>query len=135
MRVPTRCLSVLCVIVLFATASGAAVLPFTGSLSIDFAVPPGANPLPPVTVLGTGVATASGPGSHLATLALPASPFATTGLLVPVTDPAAAPAFLGFILTVHNGAGTVMGGSGRIPLVGLLRDCLFSPCKSMPPAN
>jgi len=121
---------------LFASApSSAAVLPFTGSLSIDVAVPPGANPLPLVTVPGTGVATTNGLGSHLATLALPASPFATAGLVVPVTDPAAAPGFLGFILTVHNGAGTIMGGSGPMPLAGLLRDCLFSPCKSGPPAN
>ena len=28
-----------------------------------------------------------------------------------------------------------MGGSGPMPLAGLFRDCLFSPCKSLPPAN
>ena len=134
MRVAVRLVSALCVTALCATISNAAVLPFTGSLTIEFVAPPVVD-APRITVLGTGVATTNGPGSHLATLALPASPFATTGLLAPVTDPAAPPAFISLLLTVHNGAGTIMGGGGSIPLAGLLRDCIFQPCKTVPPAN
>ena len=89
MRAVVRSLFVLGATALCAATSGAAVLPFTGSLTIGFAVGYSVGgELPPVTVQGSGVATTNGPGSHLATLALPASPFATTGLLVPVTDPA-----------------------------------------------
>jgi len=134
MRAVVRSLFVLGAATFCAATSSAAVLPFTGSLTIEFVAPPVVD-APRITVLGTGVATTNGFGSHLATLALPASPFATMGLLAPVTDPAAPPAFISLLLTVHNGAGTIMGGGGPIPLAGLLRDCIFQPCGSPPPAN
>ena len=38
-------------------------------------------------------------------------------------------------LTVHNGAGTIMGGSGAIPLLGVAKLCLFALCDAPPPGN
>jgi len=123
-----RCLLVVAAGALCAAGSDAAVLPFTGSLSLSLAT------LPPVTMPGSGVATVSGPGSHLATLALPASPFAATGFVLSITDPAAFP-IMGVQLTAHNAAGTIMGGGGAIPLVGVAKVCLFGTCPAPPPAN
>jgi hypothetical protein len=123
-----RILAAISFSVLCAASSGAAVLPFAGSLSLEIAT------LPPVTFSGSGVATTSGRGSHLATLALPASPFATTGLVSPVTDPAVFP-IAGVQLTAHNGAGTLVGGAGVIPIFGIAKVCLSEPCGSFPPNN
>ena len=53
---------------------------------------------------------------------------------MPVTDPAAAPV-MGFILTAHNAAGTIMGGGGPIPLAGVAKVCLFALCIAPPLAN
>jgi hypothetical protein len=132
MRAAGRSLFALVATWVCSVPSSGAVLPFTGSLTIGF------TGVAPFTVHGAGVATANGPGAHLETLALPASPFDATGLVMPYTDPAVIPLFAGLQLTVHNGAGTIAGGGGVIPLAGLLRSCLFSPCKipgSPPPAN
>ena len=129
MRAVARSLFVLGATALCATTSSAAELPFTGSLSLFITAVE-----PPVTIAGSGVATVSGPGSHLATLALPASPFAATGVVLPITDPAAVPIY-GFQLTAHNAAGTIMGGGGPIPLAGVAKICLFAPCPAPPPAN
>ena len=129
MRAVRRALFILGLTALCATTSSAAVLSFTGSLTLEF------TGVAPIAVPGAGVATASGPGSHVATLALPASPFAATGVVAPYTDPAVLPLFAGLQLTVHNGPGTVMGGGGPIPLSGIFRSCLFSPCNMGPIAN
>jgi hypothetical protein len=128
MRAVRRILLLASISVLHAASSGAAVLPFAGGLSLQIAT------LPPVTISGSGVATVNGPGTHLATLAMPASPFATSGLVVPITDPAAAP-IQGIQLTAHNGAGTIMGGGGVIPLLGVAKVCLFGACPAFPVGN
>jgi hypothetical protein len=128
MRAAIRSLSVLCVTTLCAATSGAAVLPFAGSLQLLIDL------LPPVTIAGSGVATVNGPGSHLATLALPAWPFAGTGVVLPLTDPVAAP-IASIQLTAHNGAGTIMAGGGVIPLLGVAKVCLFLPCAASPQGN
>src|SRR5215471_12478107 len=98
-------------LVLGGVEARATVKQFSGGLSIQLAT------LPPTTIPGTGFATINGsaPGGHLNTLALSASPFATAGHLVPVTDPAAAP-IKGLALTVHNGAGNFSGA----PLGGVM---------------
>jgi len=111
-----------------------AVLPFTGTLSLQIAT------LPPFGVAGSGVASANGGGggSHLDTLALSASPFATIGRLQPVSDPAASP-IQGVLLTVHNGDGHFdrSGGGlgGVMRLFGVSKVCLFAPCAAAPPGN
>jgi len=128
MRRPIRLLSVLCVTALCATTSSAAVLPFTGSLSLLLGV------LAPLPISGTGVATVNGPGSHLATLVMPASPFATTGRVFPITGTQVAP-IRGIQLTAHNGPGTIIGGNGQIPLPGVAKVCFFAACSGAPLAN
>src|SRR5262249_31966990 len=128
MRAVVRSLFVLGATALCAATSSAAVLPFTGSLSLQLAG------IGSSVIAGSGVATVSGPGSHLATLALPASPFAASGIVVPVTDPAAAP-IAGIQLTVHNAAGTIMGGGGPVPLLGVAKVCFFTGCHAPPPSN
>ena len=130
MRAVVRSLFVLGATALGAATSSAAVLPFTGSLALQTATEPSLG----ATIQGSGLATANGPGSHIATLALPASAFAATRVLVPVTDPAAVP-FYGFQLTAHNAAGTIVGGGGPIPLPGVAKLCVFAPCPVPPPAN
>jgi hypothetical protein len=65
---------------------------------------------------------------------LSASPFATTGLVVPLTDPNVAP-IRGIQATVHNGAGTFAGGAGVMPLLGVAKVCIFYPCASSPINN
>jgi len=128
MRSWLRALS-LAALALAAGGAQAGSLPFTGFLAIQVAT------LAPVAVPGSGVATV-GPSGHLGSLALPASPFAGTAIVVPVTDPAAAP-ILGIQATVHNGAGSFSGGSlgGLMPLNGVAKVCLFAPCAAPPPAN
>ncbi|HTY17257.1 MAG TPA: PEP-CTERM sorting domain-containing protein [Myxococcota bacterium] len=128
-----QCLLVVAASALCAAESTAAALPFTGSLSLSVESP-AFGALPAVSVSGSGVATANGSGSHLSTLALPASAFSATAVVTPVTDPAAFPA-QGLQLTAHNGAGTVMGGSGVIPIFGIAKVCLNEPCGSLPPVN
>jgi hypothetical protein len=71
-------------------------------------------------------------------LALPAGVASGSGV-VPVTDPAAFP-IQGFTYSLGNGAGSFAetpGGhvGGILPLVGMMRFCLFGPCSGPPPAN
>ena len=113
----------------------AGTIAVSGALSIQLAT------LPPVTIPGSAIATINGSsgGSHLNSLNLPASPFATAGFILPVTDPAAAP-IGGLQLTVHNGAGAFSGGTlgGTMSLIGVTKVCLFSACNNVttpPPAN
>jgi hypothetical protein len=66
---------------------------------------------------------------HLGFLIVPASPFNVAGLVVPVTDPAAAP-IKGIQATVHNGTGVFSGVplGGVMPLSGLAKVCLVKAC-------
>jgi hypothetical protein len=129
-RVPAWVPGVLALAV--ASPAGAGLLPFTGTLA--FAI----SQYPPIAVTGSGVATVNGlgGGGHLSTLGLPANAFVASQVVVPVTDPAAAPV-KGIQLTVQNGAGTVAGAPlvGVLPLSGRALVCLFAPCSMGPPAN
>jgi hypothetical protein len=82
-------------------------------------------------VNGAGVATVNGSasGTHLNSLALPASAFATANLIVPQTDPSAYP-INGFQVTASNGAGFFSGGSlgGVMSVLGVAKVCLFGSC-------
>jgi len=125
----TTRMSLLAATAILATASGghAASLPFTATFEIQFAT------LPPIGVAGAGTAlvNGSGGGSHVHTLALPGSTFATTGLVLPVTDPAVFP-INGVQLTAHNGPGNFADGGGTLggvmPILGIAKVCLFGPC-------
>ena len=109
-------------------AAEAATIPFTGFLAIQIAT------LPPVAVPGAGIASVD--AAHINSLQIPASPFAGTGILVPVTATSVAP-IKGVNATVHNGAGAFAGPSlgGAMPLNGVAKVCLFAPCSAPPPAN
>jgi hypothetical protein len=115
--------------VVLAAPARAAVLPFTGSLTLAVV-----STLYSISVTGAGVAAVAGPGNHLSTLSLPAGVFATTGLTVPITDPAVAP-IKGLQLTAANGSGSFVGGAGTMPVIGMLRVCLFYDCASSPLGN
>ena len=70
---------------------------------------------------------------------MPSSPFATTGVVVAVTDPAAFP-IQGVQATAHNATGSFDGGvggtlSGPMAILGFNKVCLFAPCSAPPPAN
>jgi hypothetical protein len=102
---------------------------FAGSLAIQLAT------LDPVTILGTGTAIVNGSGAagHLTALQVPASPFATLGFVLPVTDPVVFP-IAGVQLTGHNAEGNFagVGGSGsfggQMPINGFAKVCLFGSC-------
>ena len=138
MRSRTRLQNLLATAAILFAASGAqaGALPFTGSLSIWFRV---SVDFPTAVISGAGTAIANGSsgGSHVHSLALAGSTFATSGLLLPITDPAAFP-IQGMLLTAQNGAGTFSDGGGTLggvmPLAGAARFCLFGPCSS-PVAN
>ena len=126
LRIVTRtAIAVLTALGLGAVSVHAASLPFTGTLAIQV------GSYDPMVVAGGGVAIANGSsgGSHLNTLAMPASAFETTHQILPVTDPSAAPVN-GLQLTVANSTGTITNGTGPIPLVGFAKVCMFGPCSS-----
>jgi len=111
-----------------AGAVQAAPLAFTGSLRIDWVN------LPLITVAGSAIANVngSGGGGHLSALSLAGGTFATTGLVIPYTDPAQAP-IQGVQLTLGNGPGAFVDGAsfgGVMPLIGAMKTCLFGPCGS-----
>ncbi len=113
------------------TRADAGAIGWNGELAIRVGT------LDPITVYGAGVATVNGSaaGVHLNSLALPASPFATSDLVVPQTDPGAFP-IQGFQVTAHNGAGAFAGGTGAgvlggsLPILGVAKVCLFGDCPS-----
>ena len=118
-----------------ANGAGAATLPFTGRLALSIAT------LEPISIAGAGFATVegrAGDSDHLAKLDLEASRFGATGLIVPVTDPNAAP-ILGVVATVHNAAGGFRESSGNfggtLPILGVAKVCLFGSCTATPLAN
>ena len=104
--------------------SGSAV-PYTGSISLAVAGLPG------VPVTGGG--SAGGVGGAV-TFTIAAGDMAVVGLILPITDPAAAP-ILGLQVTASNGAGAFAGGGGSMALLGIANVCLFAVCSAPPPAN
>jgi len=104
-------------------------LQFAGTLAVQIAA------LPPIAIPGGGIlnVNGSGGGGHLTSFTVPASPFAITGIVVPVTDPGAFP-IVGVQVTAHNAGGLFVGGGGTMSINGVAKVCLFAPC-SGPPAN
>lgn len=133
MRLATRVWIPLLVFLLGPPAQGELVS-VVGDLEIEI------SSLDPIQVDGSGTAITS-PGPHLDWMALGGSTFATTGLILEVTDPFAAPIF-GLQLTVDHDSGLFLGGSapgalgGEMALSGVLKVCLFAFCSaSFVPAN
>lgn len=111
-----------------APSAQAAVVPFTGTLSVLL------TSLPPIAFTGGGLATLNGSGGlgHLSSFALSGGQF--NGLAsIPQTDPAGMPIF-GLLGAATNGAGS-FGLGGVMPLVGSASLCLFDECNGSPPAN
>lgn len=111
----------------------AAQLGFTGTLSLQITT------LNPIAVTGSGVATVNGEGGlgHIQSLAFPGEVFATSGVVIPVTDPSASPIF-GVQATVANGPANFVEGAslaGTMPVLGVSKVCLFLACNLGPPAN
>jgi hypothetical protein len=110
-------------------------LPFRGTLSIEVAA------LPAVQVAGAGVATLESPPgtAQLTRVALPAGVFAQAGFSVAVSTASAFP-IAGLQITAANGPGSFArdgGGAlgGVMPIHGVAKVCLFSPCSAAPIAN
>ena len=106
----------------------AVALGFTGTLEIQLAT------LNPVVVEGTGIAIVNGDGAagHLTGFQIPASPFATAGFVLPVTDPVVFP-IAGVQVTGHNAAGNFAGSGGAgfggsMAIIGASKICLFGTC-------
>jgi hypothetical protein len=102
----------------------------TGLVAIQIAT------LDPVVLTATYTSLVNGSGGpgHLLAMSVPQSPFATVGLVVPVTDPAAAP-IGGVQVTAHNAAGGFIqtgGGTfaGQVSINGVAKVCLFGPCSA-----
>jgi len=118
-----------------APAAIAAPLAFTGEFALAI------SGLDPIAIQGAGFATVeprSGDPDHLASLQLEASQFGVTGLVVPITDPAARPIF-GVVATAHNAAGgfheDAGGLHGALPILGTAKVCLFGDCAGGAVAN
>jgi hypothetical protein len=108
----------------------AVTLDFTGSIAIQLST------LDPVLIDGSGSVTVNGAGAagHLTALELPASPFATTALVLPVTNPDSFP-IAGVQITAHNAGGSFTGSGGagfggQMPINGFSKVCLFGPCSA-----
>jgi hypothetical protein len=114
-----------CALVLSSASAQGGAAGFSGTLGLQIAT------VPPAIVAGSGVAAVngSGGGGHLAALALPAGAFATSGLVIPITDPQVSP-IKGIQLTLSNGAGSFAGGpvGGVMPLAGFAKVCFFAAC-------
>ena len=129
MRAPALFVGV--VAILFVAGAASAVpLPVHAELTVHVATGAYAAEMT-VTTTGAVVANGAGPGGPLASLSLPASLFALSGVSVSVTNTLAAP-IKGLQLTVHNGAGgfAPSGGTlgGAMPLNGFFKLCLFGAC-------
>lgn len=68
-------------------------------------------------------------GIHIDSFQLPANAIQTAGAVLPVTDPGIFP-FAGIQLTLANANGNFAGTGGTMPLPGVAKICLFSPCAS-----
>ena len=123
--------SVLAAAVMLLAASGAqaAALPFTASLALQIAT------LAPIAIPGSGTAIVNGSagGSHIHSLALGGGTFATTALVVPISNPSVFP-IAGVHLTAQNDPGNFADGGGTLggvmPLAGVAKVCLFGPCSA-----
>jgi hypothetical protein len=111
-----------------AAPARAASLPFTGTLTIRVASQIA------LAIPGSGIASVngSGPAGHLTALALPSSPWATTGAVADIDDPGVFP-LEGLMVTAHNEAGTLTGVGGAgfggvMPLYGAAKVCLYGDC-------
>jgi hypothetical protein len=107
-------------------------LTVAGNLSLQIAT------LDPVVIVGTPFLSAvngstGSAGDHLAKLPIGQGAFSTTGIVLPVTDPGAAP-IGGIQVTVGNAAGTFDNSpepfGGIVPLTGAAKVCLFGPCSA-----
>jgi hypothetical protein len=102
-------------------------MPFTGSLVIRVAGLQSSS----ISGAGTAIANGSAGGSHIHSLALAGSTFATDAAIANFTDPTAYP-IGGLVLTVDNGAGAFSDGSGTLggvmPILGVMKVCLFGTC-------
>jgi hypothetical protein len=106
----------------------AAALPVEVDLRIQIAA------TPTFGVSGTGTAEVTSTGVHLTALSLASGLAAGTGVVMPVTDPAAAP-IMGYQVTIANGAAAfaeTSGGelAGTMPILGVAKVCLFAPCSA-----
>jgi hypothetical protein len=120
--------SILAVGALAMATAPAQAIPVTavGAVSISLA---GLNPL---IVPGSATVNVSTTGvGHITALSIPASPFAAAGIIIPITDPAAAP-IKGIQATVHNAAGAFAGATlgGSMSLNGVTKVCLFKVCSN-----
>jgi PEP-CTERM motif len=108
----------------------AAPLAFTGSLGIQVAS------LDPISITGSGVAEVGSTVAHIDSITFGPDIFSVAGVVVPVTDPAAAP-IKGVQATVANAAASFSGSplGGPMGIVGVAKVCLFAACTSAPPAN
>jgi len=103
-------------------------VPFTATLRIEIS----GHSVPVLYGSGAAIVNGSASGGHVSSLQLPSLFVAGTGLVTPVTDPAAYP-ILGFQLTAANRAGTFADTSmgvlrGTLPLLGVAKVCLFEAC-------
>lgn len=112
-----------------AAPAQAGALAFTGVLELQLAA------LDPIGVSGAGfLSVESDPENpnHIASLSIDPALFAATRLIVPVSDPAAAP-IQGVVATAQNGSGAFarQGGGllgGTMPIFGVAKVCLFGTC-------
>jgi len=125
--------SILAALALGPSLARAAVLSFTGSLSIQVAgvFPVPGIQLPPIVVPGSGMANAAAESAHLQTLTVPASAFSAAQVVLAITDPMANPV-RGIQATVHNAEGRFSGATlgGVMPLAGVTKVCLFKACSA-----
>jgi hypothetical protein len=118
-----------------APAAFSAPLAFTGELALQI------SGFDPIALTGAGFAVVeprADDADHLASLRIEASQFGATGLIVPITDPAARPVY-GVMATAHNTVGAFheQGGvlQGAMPIAGVAKVCLFGACDGGAIAN
>lgn len=116
------------VAIVLAGPARAAMLPFTGTLSVEITT------LPPIVATGSGIATLNGEGGlgALSSVAFGAGAFAGA-VSIPITDPAALP-IEGVAGNAGNGAASFSLG-GPMALQGLAKICLFGACNGSPVSN
>lgn len=122
-------------VLVLATPAAAVVLPVAARLTLEVGA------VLPITFESTGFATVngSGGGASISSLALAGGVVGGGPVLVPVSDPGAAP-ITGLLGTAGNQPGTLATGGGALggllPLSGVLKVCLFGlgTCSS-PMAN
>ena len=79
----------------------------------------------------SGTVEVSRSAGAITAITFPSDVFATTALVVPVTDPLAAP-IAGLQATASNKTGTFAGSplAGPMPIGGVTKVCLFGPCQA-----